>query len=73
MEFGGLLLLLLGLLFGVAIASADGNHSVQDCHPECPTWFVPDYNNGTMSCVCGDPLGGHVQCKQDSNTSLYKL
>ena len=71
MEFGGLLLLLLGLLFGVAIASADGNHSVQDCHPECPTWFVPDYNNGTMSCVCGDPLGGKVHCEQDSNISVY--
>ena len=71
MEFRILLLLLLGLVFGVAIASADGNHSEQACQPECPTWFVPDYNNGTMSCVCGDSLGGRIRCEQNSNISLY--
>ena len=71
MEFRGLLLLLLGLVFGVAFASADGNHSEQACRPECPTWFVPLYNNGTMSCVCGDSLGGTVLCNQRSNISLY--
>ena len=65
------LLLLLGLLLGVAFASPDGNHSEQVCQPECPTWFVPAYNNGTMSCVCGDSLGGAVQCAQNSNVSLF--
>ena len=73
MEFRGLLLLLLGLVLGVAIASADGNHSEQACQPECPTWFVPDYNNGTMSCVCGDSLSGRVLCDQQSNISLLFL
>ena len=70
MEFRGLLLLLLGLVFGVAIASADGNHSEQACQPECPTWFVPVYNNGTMSCVCGDSLGGKILCEQNLNISI---
>ena len=70
MEFGGLLLL---LLLGVAIASADGNHSVQDCQAECPTWFRPVNNTGTMSCVCGDSLGGRVLCEQNSNISLLFL
>ena len=67
MEFRGLLLLVLGLLFGAAFASPDGNHSEQVC-----PWFVPTYmyNNGTMSCVCGDPLGGAVLCEQNSNVSL---
>ena len=69
MEFRGLLLL--GLVFGVAIASADGNHSEQACQPECPTWFVPVYNNGTMSCVWGDSLDGRILCEQNSNISLY--
>ena len=75
MEFKGLLLLLLGLVLGVAFVSADGNHSEQACWPECPTWFVPDNNNGTMSCVCGDSrsLGGSVKCEQDLNISMiYK-
>ena len=67
----GLLLLLLGLLFGAAFASPDGNHSEQVCQPECPTWFVPAYNNGTMSCVCRDSLGGAVLCEQNSNVSLF--
>ena len=70
MEFKGFLLLLLGLLFGVAFASPDGNHSSQVCQPECPTWFVPVYKNGTMSCVCGDSLGGVVLCEEESNISL---
>ena len=73
MDFRGLLLLLLGLLFGVAFASPDGNHSVQVCQPECPTWFVPVYNNGTMSCVCGNSLSGRVLCKQDSSISLLNF
>ena len=64
-------LLLLGLLLGASFASPDGNHSLQVCQPECPTWFVPVYNNGTMSCVCGDSLGGEVLCEQESNIS-YK-
>ena len=71
MEFKGILLLLLGLLFGVAFASPDGNHSSQVCQPECPTWFVPVYNNGTMSCVCGDSLGGAVLCEEESNVALF--
>ena len=71
MEFRGLLLFLLGLVFGVAIASADGNHSEQACRPECPTWSVPVYNNGTMNCVCGDSLGETVLCNQKPNISLY--
>ena len=70
MEFKGFLLLLLGLLFGVAFASPDGNHSSQVCQPECPTWFVPVYKNGTMSCVCGDSLDGVVLCEEESNISL---
>ena len=57
MECRGLLLPLLGLLFGVAFASPD------DCQPECPTWFRPiDSPHGVMSCVCGNSLGGNVQC-----------
>ena len=71
MEFRGLLLLLLGLVFGVAIASADGNQLEPACRPECPTWFVPVYNNSTMSCVCGDSLGETVLCNQKPNISLY--
>ena len=71
MKFRGLLLLLLGLVFGVAIASADGNHSEQACQPECPTWFVPVYNNGTMRCVCVDSLVEIVLCEQNSNISLH--
>ena len=72
MEFSDLLLFLMWLLFGVAIASADGNHSVQVCQPECPTWFVPAYNNGNTSCVCGDSLGGAVQCDQNTkNVSIF--
>ena len=71
MEFRVLLLLLLGLVLCVAIASADGNHSEQACQPECPTWFVPVYSNGTMSCVCGDSLGGKILCEQNSNISVY--
>ena len=71
MQFRGLLLLVLGLLFGAAFASPDGNHSEQVCRAECPTWFVPTYNNGTMSCVCGDSLGGTVLCEQNSNVSLF--
>ena len=70
MEFKGFLLLLLGLLLSTAIASPDGNHSSKVCQPECPTWFVPEYNDGTMSCVCGDSLGGKVLCEQESNISL---
>ena len=73
MEFKGFLLLLLGLLFGVAFASPHGNHLSQVCQPECPTWFVPVYNNGTMSCVCGDSLDGVVLCEQESNASLLYL
>ena len=73
MEFRGLLLLLLELVFGVAFASADGNHSEQACQPECPTWFVPVYNNGTMNCVSGDSLGGTILYEQDVNISIsYK-
>ena len=69
---GGLLLLLLGLLFGVAFAlSADRNHSVQACQQECPTWLVLHYNNSTMSCVCGDTKGRRVLCEQNSNASEY--
>ena len=71
MEFKGFLLLLLGLLLGVAFAPPDGNHSSQICQPECPTWFVPVYNNGTMSCVCGDSLGGAILCEEESNVSLF--
>ena len=71
MQFRVLLLLLLGLVLRVAIASADGNHSEQACQPECPTWLVPVYNNGTMSCVCGDSLGGKILCEQNSNISVY--
>ena len=71
MEFSDLLLSLMWLLFGVAIASADGNHSVQVCQPKCPTWFVPAYNNGNTSCICGDSLGGEVLCEQNSkNVSI---
>ena len=72
MEFRGLLLLLLGLVSGVAFASTDGNHSEEACQPECPTWFVPVYNNDTTSCVCGDSrsLGGSVKCEQDLNISM---
>ena len=70
MVFRAFLLLLLGLLFGVVIASPDGNHSVQVYHPECPTWFIPVYKNGTASCVCGSSLGGRVRCEQDSNISI---
>ena len=70
MEFKGFLLLLLGLLLSTAFASPDGNHSLQVCQPECPTWFIPEYNNGTMSCVCGDSLDGAVLCGQESNISL---
>ena len=72
MEFRGiLLLLLLGLVFGVAFASADGNHSEQACQPECPTWLIPVYNNGTMSCVCGVSLVGILLCNLKSNISLH--
>ena len=73
MEFKEFLLVLLGLLFGAAFASPEGNHSSQICQPECPTWFVPVYNNGTMSCVCGDSLDGAVLCEQESNISLLFL
>ena len=73
MEFKGFLLLLLGLLLSTAIASPDGNHSSKVFQPECPTWFVPEYNNGTMSCVCGDSLDGVVLCEQESNVSLLFL
>ena len=70
MEFKRFLLLLLGLLFSTDFASPHGNHSSQVCQPECPTWFVPVYNNGTMSCVCGDSLDGVVLCDQESTISL---
>ena len=71
MKFRGLLLLPLRLLISVAIASADGNHSVQVCQPECPTWFVPVNNNGTMSCVCGDSLGGRILCDRSNICLLF--
>ena len=71
MDFKDFLLFLsFGLLFGVAFASSDGNHSSQVCQPKCPTWFVPVYSNGTISCVCGDSLDGAVLCEQESNVSL---
>ena len=73
MDLSGYLhFLLLGVLFGVTVtfASSDGNHSSQVCQPKCPTWFVPVYDNGTMSCVCGDSLDGAVLCEQESNVSL---
>ena len=70
MEFKRFLPLLLGLLFSTDFASPHGNHSSQVCQPDCPTWFVPVYSNGTMSCVCGDSLGGTILCEEESNVSL---
>ena len=37
---------------------------------ECPTWFISQVSNGTVSCKCGDSLGGIVLCDQDSNSSM---
>ena len=72
MGFRGLLLLLWGLQLGAAIATPGGNHSVQVCQPECPTWFRSVNNTyGTMSCVRGNSLSGTILCEQDSkNVSL---
>ena len=63
MKFGYLLLVFLS--FGDGFESLDN----QVCQSECPTWFVPVDNNGTINCICGDALGGRVLCDQNSNTS----
>ena len=58
-------LLFLFLLFGNAWASP-GNHPLQACQQECPTWFD---RNGSMTCTCGELLDGTVLCDQNSNSS----
>ena len=72
MEFRGLFLLLLGLLLGDSFGFQDGNHSLQVCNSECPTWFNQVSNNGTISFVCGNPLVERVVCDQNSNSSILQ-
>ena len=61
------------LLISISVGSAFESLESQDCRSECPTWFVPVDDNGTIDCNCGSSLSEVVLCDDNSHTSMLRF